>query len=195
MAAKLILFGLGNPGARYQWTPHNLGFLVLDTFAERLRIGWHAEHQTYFRADHEAEGLRLVLIKPQTYVNRCGRALYALAQHIEFEAADLLVVVDDIALPAGHLRLRRRGSHGGHNGLRSIMDFLHTRDFPRLRMGVGPVPDDVDPADFVLEPENADGRVAMREFAREAVTCIEDVIAGGFDRAMSLYNAARPESD
>jgi PTH1 family peptidyl-tRNA hydrolase len=195
MSAKLILFGLGNPGSSYEWTPHNLGFLVLDALAERLRLGWNAEHKTYARADYETDRLQLILVKPRTYVNRCGRALFALGEHTEFEPADLLVVVDDIALPAGQLRLRRRGSHGGHNGLRSIIDFLRTRDFPRLRMGVGPVPEGVDPADFVLEPANTDDMAAMREFASEAVACIEDIIGSGFDRAMSLHNAPGPESD
>lgn len=195
MPSTLILLGLGNPGPRYEWTRHNFGFHVLDDLASRHHARWAEESASYLRADCRIEDKALVLVKPRTYVNRSGRALLALRNHTEFDPGEVLAVVDDIALTWGRLRLRRGGSDGGHNGLRSIIDSLGTTAFPRLRIGVGPVPPDADPADFVLETIFHDLRKAAGEVSQRAMACIEDVVSGGFDRAMSLYNSAEPESD
>lgn len=195
MSSTLILVGLGNPTSRYEWTRHNVGFHVLEALAGRYRARWVLERPNYTRADVEVGGVALVLVKPMTFVNRSGRAVASLAGRSEIDPANLLVIVDDIALPWGRLRLRRHGSNGGHNGLRSIEEYLGTPAFPRLRIGVGPVPPEVDPADFVLEPMPRDLKRAMEGVNDKAVACIEAVVAGGFDRAMSLFNVAEPESD
>lgn len=193
----MVLFGLGNPGDRYRWTRHNLGFHVLDEFAKSRGVAWNRAARAYRRAECDVSGVHLFLIKPTTYVNLAGRGLREFRREVEIEPGELVVVADDIALPLGQLRLRRRGSHGGHNGLRAIADELQTSDFPRLRMGVGPVPPDDDPADFVLARICSDEREDVERLILRAVSCLEDLTARDFDTVMSEYNAplADGESD
>jgi PTH1 family peptidyl-tRNA hydrolase len=128
-------------------------------------------------------------------MNLVGRGLREFLGDGDIEPAEILAIVDDIVLPFGRLRLRTHGSHGGHNGLRSIIDALQTTGFPRLRMGVGPAPPDEDPADFVLSRFAAEQRPAVERLVARAVSCIEDVISDGFNRAMSEYNASNGELD
>jgi PTH1 family peptidyl-tRNA hydrolase len=197
MPSRFVLFGLGNPGPRYRWTRHNLGFRVLDEIAGERKLRWSHSRRTYDRAEYEIGEALVVLVKPMTFMNVAGRALRAFGNDHGVDPGELLVVMDDITLPMGLLRLRKRGTHGGHNGLRSLIDELGTAGFPRLRMGVGPVPEGEDPADFVLASIPTGERALVDEFIERAVACIEDVVTTGFDRAMSLYNAAPvpPESD
>ena len=191
MLPRLILFGLGNPGDRYHGTRHNMGFLVLDSLAAKHKAAW-SDARIYWYTELVIDDTRLILVKPKIYMNRSGRVLRDF-QEEPIAPGELLVVVDDFALLLGQLRLRRKGSDGGHNGLRSIADALETTEFPRLRMGVGPVPADEDPADFVLE-RFADGEGdTVVELAERAVACIEDVVKLGFDRAMTLHNVAAGE--
>ena len=191
----MVLIGLGNPGTRYDWTPHNIGFQVVDAVAKKRRADWEESPRGFLLARTSIRSTRVTLIKPTTYVNRSGEALRLLRKSLEFEASDVLVVVDDIALPFGQLRLRKRGSDGGHNGLRSIIDELGTTHFARLRMGVGRGEDGQDSADFVLAPFPEEQRDAVRQFVDRAVDCVYDVFSGGIDRAMSLHNATDRESD
>jgi PTH1 family peptidyl-tRNA hydrolase len=189
MPPRLIFFGLGNPGRQYRETRHNMGFLVLEAFASARSLAWDQVSKRYALA-REHDDDRLVLIKPVTFVNRAGDALRVFASHTQFEPNELVVVADDIALPLGQLRLRRRGGHGGHNGLRSIISVLETTDFPRLRLGVGPVPPRVDPADFVLERFGADEKPVVEKQLEQALACVEDILAKGLDHAMNIHNTA-----
>jgi PTH1 family peptidyl-tRNA hydrolase len=193
--SRIILFGLGNPGTSYEWTPHNLGFHVVDSLAAMHRVRWNRFARTHDYADFQTGETHVFLVKPTTYVNVAGRGLRDFLRDTDIEPSELLVVVDDIALPSGQLRLRRRGSHGGHNGLRSIASELGTDRFARLRMGVGPVAVNVDPADFVLSRFASRQRDGVKEFVGRAVRCIEDVVEHGFDRAMTVHNVADRESD
>ena len=197
MVPRLILFGVGNPGRRYRSTRHNVGLMALEALAARHGARWRSGCKTYDWAETTVGETAVTLVLPKSYVNLSGQAVGDYRSTDDVEPGEFLVLVDDIALPFGQLRLRRRGSDGGHNGLRSIIDELGTSEFPRLRMGVGPVPADVDPADFVLEPlSRAEGALAAALVER-AVACVEDLFSGGFDRTMSLYNAGdpAPESD
>ena len=193
MLSRIVLFGLGNPGARYRWTRHNLGFQVLDALADGYNLKWSGWGRKHEYAEDVSQPTHLFLVKPTTYMNLAGRGLREFLGDGDIEPAEILVVGDDIVLPFGQLRLRTQGSHGGHNGLRSIIDLLQTTRFPRLRMGVGPVPDDEDPADFVLSGFEAEQRPEVDRFVTRAVSCIEDVIRDGFDRAMSVHNAPNGE--
>ena len=196
MNPRMIIVGLGNPGRRYRSTRHNLGFMVVDELVARQRGSWSAAARAYESASARIDDCDLLFVKPQTYMNRSGRALRRLYDEMTFELDELLVVADDIALPWGQLRLRRQGSHGGHNGLRSIMAALASRGFARLRLGVGPVADEADPADFVLERFDEDEQAAAERMVERAADCVEAVLHAGFDRAMSRYNVAEePKSD
>jgi len=133
---KLIV-GLGNPGTKYRNTRHNLGFRVLEALAETLGARFDKEKHQGLIAMAEYHGQPLMLIKPMTYMNLSGDCVAPLARQKAREAGDILVVVDDIHLPVGRLRMRPEGSAGGHNGLKSLIERLGTKEFPRLRMGVG----------------------------------------------------------
>jgi PTH1 family peptidyl-tRNA hydrolase len=182
--------GLGNPGPEYDETRHNAGFRLADHLAERWRLpgftrGAHARQTEGTRGEH-----RVRLLKPQTYMNRSGAALAPLRVLPEFDpAADLLILVDDVALPLGKYRLRGAGSTGGHNGLKSIEGALQRQDYARLRIGVGPVPPGLaDLADFVLSPfapEERETLGALLDPMAEAVECWLDE---GIERAMTRFN-------
>ncbi len=195
MLSRIVLFGLGNPGARYRWTRHNLGCQVLDALAADYSLEWSGGGRKHECAEDVSRPTHLFLVKPTTYVNLAGRGLREFLGDGDIEPAEILVIVDDIVLPFGQLRLRTHGSHGGHNGLRSIIGALQTTWFPRLRMGVGPVPPDEDPADFVLSHFPAEQRPTVDRLVARAVSCIEDVISDGFNRAMSVHNAPNGEFD
>jgi len=189
MLPRLFLLGLGNPGPRYAHTRHNLGFRVIDAMASSHGIARWSQRQTLVRAEFDIVSTRIVLAKPQTYMNLSGHAAAELRSDFGAEPGELLVAVDDIALPLGQLRLRIRGSDGGHNGLKSVIAELGTSEFPRLRMGVGPVPSDVDPAEFVLSPFPSEEALNADAMVVRAVQCVEAVVRVGFDRAMGVFNA------
>jgi PTH1 family peptidyl-tRNA hydrolase len=188
MSPNLIVVGLGNPGPRYASTRHNLGFRVVDLVAEGHSARSWKERRTCDVAAVSHGPLQVLLVKPKTYVNLSGRALAELRSEVEIPPGEILVVVDDIALPLGQLRLRRRGSDGGHNGLKSIIAELGSSDFPRLRLGVGPVPTGWDAADFVLGRFLRDEERTVEEMVGKAARCVEAVVERGFDRAMGEFN-------
>ncbi len=187
MDIRLVL-GLGNIGARYDGTRHNVGFEVVDLLAAELKArkvesAGPVEVLTAQRGDRE-----IILASPLTYMNRSGVAADALLQANDLVADQMLVVVDDFNLPLGRLRLRPSGSDGGHNGLASLIETVG-ESFPRLRLGIGPAPDGVNTADFVLaafSPEERKEKSAMIKTAAEAVLFTID---HRFDEAMSKYNA------
>lgn len=182
---KLIV-GLGNPGKRYERTRHNLGFLVVDALAATLGIRLDKEECRALTGVAHRGG-RLMLAKPQTYMNNSGEAVAALVRYYQIEPADMLVVYDDLALPPGQLRIRSKGSAGGHNGLRSIIHYLQTQEFPRLRIGIGPVPPGWTGADYVLSafPEDDPAlRPAVERAAEAALFWVDQ----GIEKAMQCYN-------
>lgn len=184
-----LVVGLGNIGRRYHGTRHNVGFDVLDRVAVNLKapisVPTHYDRRTELRHNDRT----IVLAWPTTYMNLSGLAVAALLQDYSLSPADMLVVVDDFALPLGRLRFRPGGSDGGHNGLASIIEIIGTTDFPRLRLGIGPAPEGIDPADFVLDPfakSESETASAMILTAAEAVAYTID---HRFDEAMSTFNA------
>ena len=184
------VIGLGNPGRRYEKTRHNVGFEVLDALASRH--GLRFKRSWRIRADSCRVGDRdVLLVKPQGYMNRSGEALVRLRRRAGIAPADMLVVVDDVALSPGSVRVRPHGGAGGHNGLRSVIDELGTDQFPRLRIGVGANDPGHDRVGHVLgrfapaEREAVDRAICT---AVEAVTC---VLEESVDAAMNRYNARR----
>jgi peptidyl-tRNA hydrolase, PTH1 family len=190
---KLIV-GLGNPGRRYARTPHNVGFDVLDELAARGALAWRqARRIDAESAEGRIAGERCTLLKPTTYMNASGQAIAPLARGDRFEVADdILVVLDDVALTLGRLRLRASGSSGGHRGLESIINHLATRQFARLRLGVGPEGGgavDCDLARYVLAkwPKSLAGDVET--MVLRAADAAEDWLGGDIGRVMTQFNS------
>lgn len=183
-----IIAGLGNPGARYRRTRHNLGFEVLDGLAARLGAAFTREKHQGLLAEAVYERERLLLVKPQTFMNRSGNCLAAVARN-KMDAPDqLLVVVDDVNLPLGRVRMRAGGSAGGHNGLKSIIERLGSRDFHRLRLGVGDERDTEDLAGHVLSKFRPDERPAVDDMCTRAVEAVLVWVAEGVERGMNTVN-------
>lgn len=184
-----ILVCLGNPGDQYENTRHNVGFLTADALGERLnkpiqRLKFKALTNTV-----EYGGAKVLVMKPTTYMNLSGEAVREACQFYKLPPERVLVVCDDVSLPVGKLRLRRNGSAGGHNGLRSIIGQLHSDQFPRLKIGVGQKPHpDYDLADWVLGKFPREDRKTVDAAVERALDAIECVFSKGIDRAMSQYN-------
>ncbi len=188
MDTSLVVIGLGNPGARYSKTRHNLGFWVVDMLAGRHKSRWRQPSALYRESHVRIGGKTVLLVAPLTYMNLSGDAVAALSQVASLAPSDLLVICDDFALQLGRLRLRKKGSDGGHNGLKSIMEQLGTSSYPRLRLGVGPLPEDSDQADFVLTGFSAREKRIAEQMANRAADCVETRLLAGFAEAMNLYN-------
>jgi PTH1 family peptidyl-tRNA hydrolase len=186
---KLIV-GLGNPGREYRDTRHNVGFHVVDEIARRHALTWASAPSqvpdAFVAKKFGAEPV--MLAKPLTYMNRSGDAVAALAHYYDVPAADLLVVVDEVALPFGRLRARARGSAGGHNGLKSIVARLGTTEFPRLRLGVGRGDARRDLADHVLAKFEPGETAELESFIARAADAAEMFAAEGISKVMNVYN-------
>jgi len=184
---KLVV-GLGNPGPQYRDTRHNAGFWVIDEIARRWQIG------DSWRERDEALVVRkpglAILAKPLTFMNLSGFAISRLRQFFQIEIADILVVIDEAALPLGRLRARARGSAGGHNGLKSVIEQLGTEDVPRLRVGVGRGDNRRDLADHVLSRFDADERDTIQAAVLRAADASEVFVSDGIERVMNSFNAA-----
>ena len=186
---KLIV-GLGNPGPEYEFTRHNLGFLLVDLLAQRAGCRISRSEDGALVGRGRLGDVPVVLAKPQTYMNLSGDSVKALvARHGAVPSEDLLVAVDELALPFGRIRIRPDGSAGGHNGLKSIIARLGTQAFPRLRMGIAPDHPIQDTARFVLQSFPRGARAEVDEMLHRAADAIEAVLGDGIDRAMSQYNS------
>ena len=189
MAIEYAVAGLGNPGDRYRNTRHNLGFRVVEAIAAARRGEWSPAGRKRRTAVVRLAGSSVLLVEPLTYMNLSGDALAAILAEENLPPGRLLVVCDDIALPRGQLRLRKSGSDGGHNGLKSVIERLGTTGFPRLRMGVGPVPPRVDAAEFVLAEFLPEEEADVSAMIDGAAACAESWVREGIDRAMNRFNA------
>jgi peptidyl-tRNA hydrolase, PTH1 family len=184
-----LVVGLGNPGRRHRGTRHNLGWEVLDVVARLGGIAIDADDGLADVGRGSIGGRRVILARPQTYMNASGAAVAYLRRRHRVPPECLLVVCDDLDLPLGTLRMREKGSHGGHNGLRSIVEDLGTTAFPRLRIGIGRPPAGLDPVDFVLERPAADERARLAEAVQRAAEGVVLWITDGIQAAMRHCNA------
>ena len=182
-----LLVGLGNPGREYSGTRHNVGFMVLDRLAAALGATFRADKK--WKADLAVTG-DVFLLKPQTYMNLSGESVSEIARFYKIEPARVLVVLDDMALPLGRLRIRERGSHGGHNGLRSILDHLGTQDVPRLRVGIGAAPDAA--TGHVLGRFAVDERPLVTQSLGLATEAVQFAQQHGLAAAMNKFNNQTP---
>ncbi len=181
----ILIVGIGNPGEEYKFTRHNLGFFVLDKFSEKL------SEKFKYSKNLNSEIIKkekLILIKPQTFVNLSGIAVSRAISKYLIQYKDILVICDDFSLPLGKLKLKLKGSSAGHKGLESIIQYLGTEEFPRLRLGIGPVPSGMDPKDFVLSKFDPSEEKTVEEMIRKAIQSIEKIVEIGIEKAMGIIN-------
>ena len=188
----LIVVGLGNPGKEYARTRHNVGFDVLDVLSEKTGIALTKSAMHGLIGEGFVGGEKLVLVKPQTFMNLSGQCVTELVSWYKPEMDRLLVVYDDIDLPLGKLRLRASGSAGTHNGMRSVIGLLGTQDFPRLRVGVGKRPDDWELVDWVLSHyQTPEDRQTQFDAFLLAADVVLDYMKNGLDSAMRMANTPK----
>jgi len=184
-----FIVGLGNPGRKYEMTRHNIGFLVLDELAARNDLSFRRSLRFPARIAKGRIGLESVrLIKPQTFMNRSGQAVWPILRKEGGRVGDLLVVFDDAALDWGQLRVRAQGSAGGHNGVQSVLNALGDGAFGRIRVGIGLKPDKLSLSDYVLGPFSTAERRELDDVIRRAADAVEGVCSDGVERAMNAFN-------
>lgn len=189
-----IIVGLGNPDRQYQNTRHNIGFDVIDAIAEKYDIAMGEKKHKAVIGKGFIAGQKVVLVKPQTYMNLSGESVRAVIDFYKVdEKTELIVVSDDVSLDVGRIRIRKKGSAGGHNGLKNIILHLGHDEFMRVRMGVGEKPQGRDLADYVLGHFTKTDREVMDESVQNAAAAIEVMITRGPDAAMNLYNKKAQE--
>ena len=184
----LVVF-LGNPGAKYNGTRHNAGFMAADAMAKEFNIAINKLRFKALTATVTIGGEKVLLMKPQTYMNLSGEAVGQAAKFYKISPERIIVVSDEVAMPIGKLRIRKSGSAGGHNGLKDIIRHLGTQDFPRIRMGVGAAPHpDYDMADWVLSTFKNKDAEDMQDLAERVSKAVQCYITEGPDRAMNKFN-------
>jgi peptidyl-tRNA hydrolase, PTH1 family len=182
-----LVVGLGNPGRRYENTPHNLGFMLVDRLAERHGIRVKRRESAALIGAGEMAGARVVLAKPQTYMNQSGASVQALLEKLSVSPEDMVVVYDDLDLPWTAVRIRAKGSPGGHHGVESVSGAIGTTDFPRVRLGIAGYRVE-DGAEFVLAPFRRAQREELDELLDHAAQAVESIISVGVEKSMAMYN-------
>ena len=184
-----VIAGLGNPGREYAETKHNVGFCVIDRLAEKYHIDVTKFKQKALIGDGTINGKRVLLVKPQTFMNLSGESL---REVMDFYKADpeeeLIVIYDDISLPPGQLRIRGKGSAGGHNGVKSLIQHLGTQTFKRIKVGIGEKPEAYDLADYVLGRFHGEEKAVMEEARKRAAKAAVKIMNDGLEAAMNEYN-------
>lgn len=183
-----LIAGLGNPGRRYQKTRHNIGFMTLDHLAKRLGESFTRVESKALVAKAMHQGCRLILVKPQTYMNDSGKAIGALVRFYKIPCENLMIVYDDVDLPIGTLRMRPTGGSAGQKGMKSIIQHLGTQDFPRLRIGIDRPPGRMDAAAYVLQPFAKDETDIIQAALESAADSILAYVTQGLENAMNRYN-------
>ncbi|MBR2044490.1 MAG: aminoacyl-tRNA hydrolase [Clostridia bacterium] len=185
----MLLIGLGNPGTQYENTRHNAGFMVVDAFCEKHSINLNKNKYKALFGEGQVCGKRVLVAKPQTFMNNSGEAVSAIAGFYKIPLSRLLVVSDDISLAPGKMRIRVKGSAGGQKGLNSIIEHLSTNEFARIKMGVGDRPDrESDITNWVLGRMSEEDRDLFENAKENAIKAIEIILKDGVDSAMNRYN-------
>jgi PTH1 family peptidyl-tRNA hydrolase len=190
-----IIAGLGNPSREYAHTRHNAGFDIIDILANKNNISIDTVKFKALIGKGMIGSEKVILVKPQTYMNLSGESLREVVDYFKIDPADgLIVIYDDIYLDPGNIRIRKNGSAGGHNGMKSIIGCLGTQDFARVRIGVGEKPKGYDLADYVLSHFSPDEREDMQDGMIKAVSAVEKILAGDIDGAMTEYNRKKNDT-
>lgn len=187
-----IIAGLGNPGRKYENTRHNIGYQVIDELADKHQIKIQELKFKGIMGKGMINGHKVILIKPLTYMNLSGECIGEAVKFFKIdETSELIVVADDISLETGQVRMRKKGSAGGHNGLKNIIAHLGHEEFMRIKMGVGEKPSGYDLADYVLGHFSKEENEILSESRKNAVLALETIMDEGIDKAMNLYNTKR----
>ena len=189
-----IIAGLGNPTKEYEGTRHNVGFDVIDRLADRYNIDVDTKKHLALIGKGMIAGQKVILAKPQTYMNLSGESIRSIVDYYKVDPeTELLVIYDDISLDVGKLRIRAKGSAGGHNGIKNIIAHLGSQVFPRIKVGVGEKPPKYDLADYVLGHFSKEEQVLMDEGYDHAVNAVEMILSGDINGAMNEYNRKKKE--
>jgi PTH1 family peptidyl-tRNA hydrolase len=183
-----IIAGLGNPGKKYDNTRHNVGFIAIDILSAKYGIKVNRLKHKALIGDGIIKGKRVLLVKPQTFMNLSGESIYEIVEWYKLPLEKLIVIYDDADLPAGSLRIRPKGSSGTHNGMKSIIYQLQSDEFPRIRIGIGKAPEGWDLADYVLSKISADDGKAIGQSIEKATDAAAAIVDLGIEAAMNLYN-------
>ena len=184
-----LIVGLGNPGKQYENTRHNVGFDAIDVLVDEYRIPSSGKQHKAMYGKGVIEGQKVILAKPMTYMNLSGEAVRAMVDYYKIDPeTELLVIFDDISLAPGNIRIRKKGSAGGHNGIKSIITHLGTQNFQRIKVGVGEKPKNWDLADYVLGAFSKDDRKLIDEALERSAKAAALIVQGEIDEAMNLYN-------
>ena len=194
MSKMFIIAGLGNPTKEYEGTRHNVGFDVIDRLSEKYNIAVDTKKHRAFIGKAMIAGQKVILAKPQTYMNLSGESIRSLLDYYKVdEEHELLVIYDDVSLGVGQLRIRAKGSAGGHNGIKNIIAHLGGQVFPRIKIGVGEKPPKYDLADYVLGHFSKAEKILMDEGYDNAVRAVEMIVSGDIEGAMNEYNRKKKE--
>ena len=192
----LVIVGLGNPDDKYQGTRHNVGFDVIDLLAEKYNIAVDTKKHRAYIGKGIIGGQKVILAKPQTYMNLSGESVRSLVEYYKVDPeTELLIIFDDISLDVGQLRIRKKGSAGGHNGIKNIIAHLGTCVFQRIKVGVGEKPKGYDLADYVLGRFSKEERELIKEGFECAAEAVAMITAGEIDQAMNKYNRKRKDNE
>lgn len=183
-----LIVGLGNPGKQYGETPHNAGFVACERFAARHHLGQESRKFQGLLARGRIGDEDIGVLKPTTYMNRSGDSVAEALRYLPVESSDLILVFDEIDLPAGRIRIRKEGGHGGHNGVRSVIQAVGSGNFPRIRVGVGRPEQQRDPTGHLLSKVHTDERERFSQTVDLAVDALDVILAKGVDEAMNRYN-------
>lgn len=188
MTEPFLLIGLGNPGREYANTRHNFGFMAIDRLAVRLNARGMKVQSKAIVMDSKYEDHKLILAKPQTYMNLSGQSVQGLAHFYKIPNENLMILSDDLDLPFGTIRIRASGGPGGQRGLSSILEKLGTKDIPRMRLGIGRPPGRMDPADYVLQNFSRDDLKSISELLDRAADAALEFVTNGLTAAMNKFN-------
>jgi peptidyl-tRNA hydrolase, PTH1 family len=187
----MVIVGLGNPGNKYENTRHNVGFCTIDILSEKYGIKVDRLKHRALVGDGNIKGIRVILVKPQTFMNLSGESVRDIIEWYKLAMDNLIVIYDDVDLPAGTIRIRPSGSSGTHNGMRSVIFQLQSDEFPRIRIGIGKAPEGWDLADYVLSRFSGDDAKVIRQSIERAADAAAAIITDGVTVAMNAYNGER----
>lgn len=190
---RYLIVGLGNPGREYENTRHNVGFWTIDELARRGGVSVTKLERRALTADAMLSGKRVLLAKPQTFMNHSGEAVRQLLDFYKIDLTRMIVINDDIDIPLGTVRIRKEGSHGGQNGLRSIIQHVGSSDFARIRLGIGRPSGRRDPSSHVLSAFRGDDEITARQMVDRAANAVETWLTDGIDLTMTRWNGSVTE--
>lgn len=186
-----LIAGLGNPSKTYEGTRHNVGFAMIDALADAFQIDVTTKKHKAIVGRGVIEGMKVILAKPQTYMNLSGESIREIVDFYKIDPENMIIIYDDISLDVGRLRIRKKGSAGGHNGIKNIIAHLGTDVFPRIKVGVGEKPQGWDLADYVLSKYSKEEQQALREASDNVIGAVKLMVMDNIDAAMNQYNAKK----